>query len=208
MSKTPIKKATKLDMDDRAKMLHYFHKTNDETNVTIEELFTSSWQLPHLGPRVPSIITVSAPAGIGKSSMLKYMCLKCGLRDLWLDNFDVLIFIECRTLNHLGPMTGREFVVKHMESVAEKMEPGTDLMEEVRHKAAVGRLLFLLDGLDEITGVASLVNLPAKYSQADELSPLELTQAILCGRLLPGSHVIVTSRQDTTAGKCATKQTS
>ena len=53
-----------------------------------------------------------APAGIGKSSMLKYMCMKWGCNELWGSNFDVLIFVECRTLNRLGSMTGTQFLDK------------------------------------------------------------------------------------------------
>ena len=78
--------------------------------------------------RVPSVVTIQAPAGIGKSSMLKYiqivfptsfsykyvikiryMCLKWSAHELWSENFEILIFIECRTLNYIGPMTCRFF---------------------------------------------------------------------------------------------------
>ncbi len=39
---------------------------------------------------------------LGKTSMLKYMCMKWGCEELWADNFDVLIFIECRLkLTHI-----------------------------------------------------------------------------------------------------------
>ena len=47
---------------------------------------------------------------------------------------------------------------------------------ELLLQAACGRLLFLLDGLDEITGVADLSTLSPKYSREDVLTPLELTQ--------------------------------
>ena len=44
--------------------------------------------------------------------MLKYMCMKWGCNELWGSNFDVLIFVECRTLNRLGSMTGTQFLDK------------------------------------------------------------------------------------------------
>ena len=44
--------------------------------------------------------------------MLKYMCMKWGCNELWSSNFDVLIFVECRTLNRLGSMTGTQFLDK------------------------------------------------------------------------------------------------
>ena len=59
---------------------------------------------------------MQAPAGIGKSSMLKYMCMKWGCNELWGSNFDVLIFVECRTLNRLGSMTGTQFMDKGRNS--------------------------------------------------------------------------------------------
>ena len=49
---TNTKKAARIDMDDRAKMLQYFAKSNDDSaNVSIEELFQRSWRLPMAGPR-------------------------------------------------------------------------------------------------------------------------------------------------------------
>ena len=135
---------------------------------------------------------------------IRYMCLKWSARELWSENFEILIFIECRTLNYIGPMTCRffhshqnicnsdhdlptksiaclrknykltcrEFISKHVESIASKIDPELDIVDEIERqvkkhlsssqirpndpKAASGRLLFLLDGLDEITGVASL----------------------------------------------------
>jgi len=198
VSKNNVKKATKIDMDDRAKMLQYFSKSNDDSkNVSIHDLFNVCWHLPLSGPRIPTVVTVQAPAGIGKSSMLKYMCLQWSGRQLWANLFDILIFIECRTLNQLGDMTCREFISKHVENVSKKVDPETNIVHEIESHASKGRLLFLLDGLDEITGVASLSNLNPKYAPDDVLSPLELTQALLCGRLAPGSHIIVTSRPHT-----------
>ena len=133
------KKAAKLDMDDRAKILQYFsrpvgaagdiagsyilllrHYNMIESiyisfevvslwpnaniigaveSVKIEEMFGKCWCLPGAAPPLPTIITVQAPAGIGKSSMLKYMCMKWGCHELWTDNFDIMLFVECRTLN-------------------------------------------------------------------------------------------------------------
>ena len=64
VSKNNAKKATKIDMDDRAKMLQYFSKANDDTKtISIHDLFHSSWRLPMSGPRVPTVVTVQAPAG-------------------------------------------------------------------------------------------------------------------------------------------------
>ena len=63
------------------------------------------------------------PAGIGKSSMLKYMCMKWGCQELWNDNFDIMMFVECRTLNRLGKMTGRQFLEKVLEPIKDKVGP-------------------------------------------------------------------------------------
>ena len=155
MSKNNAKKATKIDMDDRAKMLQYFSKANDDTKtISIHDLFLGSWQLPMAGPRLPTVVTVQAPAGIGKSSMLKYMCLQWSEGELWTTNFDILIFIECRTLNHLGAMSCRDFLRKHVEYVLNKIDPEADVVADIEAVASRGRLLFLIDGLDEVCDAA------------------------------------------------------
>ena len=107
MSQMNTKRAAKLDMDDRAKIIQYFTRpvngagdiSGAVESVRIEEMFGKCWAVPCQGPSLPTIITVQAPAGIGKTSMLKYMCMKWGCQELWSENFDILLFVECRTLN-------------------------------------------------------------------------------------------------------------
>ena len=82
-------------------------------------------------------------------------------------------------------------------------------MEELSRKAAIGRVLLLLDGLDEVHGVGNLASIkppaghpekpgfPGKGALAAELSPLEFTQCLLTGSLLQGCHIVVTSRPHT-----------
>ena len=153
-------------MDDRAKMLQYFAKSNDDSaNVSIEELFQRSWRLPMAGPRSQFTFWVKTQKvkkrgttgtklisyseyvqgslccyHTGSSwdreefnaevwslifilyslwpfflwvsffkylSHSRYMCLKWSSHELWSENFEILIFIECRTLNYIGPMTCR-----------------------------------------------------------------------------------------------------
>ena len=85
----------------------------------------------------------------------------------------------------LGNMTGREFLEKMLEPIKDKLGPGRykasdgdikdsmedpeenshdpyeeeDILVELSRKAAAGRVLLLLDGLDEVHGVGSLANI-------------------------------------------------
>ena len=89
----------------------------------------------------------------------------------------------------------------------DKEEP--NLLDQLAKKAAAGRMLLLLDGLDEVHGVGNLATIrqpaghPDKLGQAGKgaanatLSPLEFAQCLLTGALLQGCHVIVTSRPHT-----------
>ena len=79
--------------------------------------------------------------------MLKYMCLQWSQGELWAENFDILIFIECRTLNHLGSMSCREFLKKHVEYVLNKIDPEADVVadiEKVRPPFVQGKILTLI----------------------------------------------------------------
>ena len=82
-----------------------------------------------------------------------------------------IFFTQTMYLKFSTTTTCREFISKHVESIATKIDPELDIVDEIERqvwplenilknvndpKAASGRLLFLLDGLDEITGVASL----------------------------------------------------
>ncbi len=149
LSKMNTKKASRLDMDDRAKMVQYFTRPADihaVESVKIEDMFGTCWSVPRACPPLPTVITVQAPAGIGKSSMLKYMCMKWGCGELWSSNFDVLLFVECRTLNRLGAMTGRDFLLKIFEPVEGRMRLDEDMREEGEQETEEG------DGLiDELT---------------------------------------------------------
>ena len=61
------KKATKLDMDDRAKIIQYFSKANNYglgngesalESVRIEDMFGTCWSVPRAPPALPTVITV------------------------------------------------------------------------------------------------------------------------------------------------------
>ena len=61
------KKATKLDMDDRAKIIQYFSKANNYglgsgesalESVKIEDMFGTCWSVPRAPPALPTVITV------------------------------------------------------------------------------------------------------------------------------------------------------
>ena len=77
------------------------------------------------------------------------------------------------------------------------MSLNLDVISDIESVAAKGRLLFLIDGLDEITGVSQLATIQPKYSPLEPLNPLELVQSLLSGRLASGAHIIVTSRPHT-----------
>ena len=117
---------------------------------------------------------------------------------MWTENFDIMLFVECRTLNRLGHMTGREFLEKVLEPIrprvgAERFDPeygkdilsaGTtdeeelmeDVIEELTRKASIGRVLILLDGLDEVHGVGTLAEIkpPAGMDTGNKFYTSEL----------------------------------
>ena len=55
--------------------------------------------------------------------------------------------------------------------------------------------------------MSQLASIPPKYSPCEELSPLELVQSLLSGRLAAGAHVIVTSRPHTLTYLQVTQET-
>ena len=111
------------------------------------------------------------------------------------------------TLQILEPIKGKI----ELDEMAEDEGNSEDnsLFYQLTKKAGAGRLLLLLDGLDEVHGVGNLAQIrfpaghperlgqPGKGAGDAVLSPLEFAQCLLTGALLQGCHVIVTSRPHT-----------
>ena len=51
-------------------------------------------------------------------------------------------------------MSCRDFLRKHVEYVLNKIDPEADVVADIEAVASRGRLLFLIDGLDEVCDAA------------------------------------------------------
>ncbi|GJJ77520.1 hypothetical protein EMPS_09879 [Entomortierella parvispora] len=177
----------KEDLKEQAAVFHRlqsFEKvenTNTDAVIPLEQLFNKR-KLPKRGNEVedvPRRILVQGRAGIGKTTLCKKL-VHAHQNGLWRNLFDVILWIPLRSL--------RGFTGTTLESLfRDKIFVGEDhdqrqaaLSEALATCAKQGKVLFILDGMDEIV--------------ADTESEERHTFRRFLMTLLVQQYVVVTSR--------------
>ncbi|KAG0019347.1 hypothetical protein BGZ80_005966, partial [Entomortierella chlamydospora] len=151
-------------------------RTNRRDNILPENLFDE--RDLHGGRYVPKKILIQGRAGIGKTTLCKRL-VSIAQSDRWGHLFDAVLWIPLRQLKSVkGPniesLLREEFFPHHSDG-----EKDT-LMATLRNLIRAGKVLFILDGLDEITA----------YTQPEQDIALEGLLKYLCSQ----NYVVVTSR--------------
>ncbi|CAO3568740.1 unnamed protein product [Mortierella alpina] len=152
--------------------------TNSLSPIPLKDLFEKrklcDGKLDH-----PRRILVQGRAGIGKTTLCKMIVHECQI-GRWRDRFDTVLWLPLR---HLKP-----FKIYSLQQLFRKMfftrgldEEGDNLARALCLSAQQGRVLFILDGLDEVVS----------ETEDDEGIALRL---FLRDVLFAQRHVVITSR--------------
>ncbi|KAG0000424.1 hypothetical protein BGZ79_005943 [Entomortierella chlamydospora] len=152
-------------------------KTNTKAPIPLEKLFDKRL-LRDGGEDVPKATLIQGRAGSGKTTLCKKL-VNLHQSGLWRDRFDAVLWLPLNQLKGLGArniedLLHEKYFAQHLEQERE-----TPVSLTAAH-ARSGKILFLLDGLDEII-------LDAKSGNDAALGPL-------LKYLLRQNHVIITSK--------------
>ena len=138
-------------------------------------------------------VLLSGRAGVGKTTTLQWLAQQWAL-ERWATGFTLLFLMQLRML----PNTDVKVTTVELFTVYGLFQ----LMAGDSHQVlcswlrnAAGKVVILLDGLDELAGFSKKIKNTPKITELNQKAhPLELCINILRGDLLPGCTLICTSR--------------
>ncbi|KAF9556898.1 hypothetical protein EC968_007920 [Mortierella alpina] len=145
--------------------------------IPLEELFNKR-KLRDGKEDVPKIILIQGRAGVGKTTLCKKL-VHAHQTGLWRDRFDTVLWLPLRQLRAFKSRTLEGLFREKFFTQGLDQEDGA-LARELAVSAQRGRVLFVLDGLDEI----------AKDTRGEDALALRT----FLKSLLVQQHVVITSR--------------
>ncbi|KAF9345483.1 hypothetical protein BGX26_003073, partial [Mortierella sp. AD094] len=152
-------------------------KTNMQAPVPLEDLFNKR-ELRDGRVDVPRTVMIQGRAGIGKTTLCKKL-VHAYQSGLWRDLFDAVLWLPLRQLKALKSRNLEDLLCEKYLSRLFKSEKEM-LGSTLASRAREGRILFVLDGLDEIV--------------ADTQTECGFVLAEFLKDLLQQDHVVITSR--------------
>ncbi|KAF9907120.1 hypothetical protein EC991_011260 [Linnemannia zychae] len=151
--------------------------SNMQSSIPLEQLFDN--RTPYDGEEnVPNRILVQGRAGIGKTTLCKKL-VHAHQNGLWKDRFDAVLWIPLRQLRGTTSSTLESFLREKFFNTQKFDREQEELARALTVRAEEGKVLFVLDGLDEIATDAQ--------GEGNALTALLM---ILLGQ----HHVLITSR--------------
>ncbi|KAF9540136.1 hypothetical protein EC957_004612 [Mortierella hygrophila] len=163
-----------------------FHRTpssetiegsNIQSSIPLERLFDKR-KLRDGKENVPKRILVQGRAGIGKTTLCKKLVHE-HQNGLWEDRFDAVLWLPLRQLRGTTSRTLESLLREKFFDTQQLDQDQEELARTLTVRAGEGKVLFILDGLDEIATDAQ--------GEGNSLLPLLRT-------LLGQHHVVITSR--------------
>ena len=134
----------------------------------------------------PTKVIILGIAGVGKTTLIKYVSKQWAESKLWRDEVKYLFVITLRQLRQNKNATLGELLLGGLSLTEDEKTAAVKLLHEEARK-----LLIVLEGMDEI-------NFPyQKEIERDNTKEVEvntLLSSIIDGAMLPGAKVIITSR--------------
>ncbi|KAF9968217.1 hypothetical protein BGZ70_005898, partial [Mortierella alpina] len=178
------RKKDKEDLKEQATIFHRIPSSeavkgvNMQTDpIPLEELFNKR-MLRDGKEGIPKTILVQGRAGVGKTTLCKKL-VHAHQTGLWRDRFDTVLWLPLRQIKAFKSRTLEELFQEKFFTRSLK-QVGAALAQELAVSAQQGRILFVLDGLDEI----------AKDTRCEDGHALKEFIRLL----LEQQHVVITSR--------------
>ncbi|KAF9903851.1 hypothetical protein EC991_003262, partial [Linnemannia zychae] len=174
------------DKEDLKKQAAVFHRimsseavahVDMKTAIPLEQLFDKR-KLRDGKEDIPKKILVQGRAGVGKTTLCKKL-VHAHQTGLWRDRFDCVLWLPLRQIRAFKSRTLEDFFQEKFFTRGLKQEDAA-LAHELAVSAQGGRVLFVLDGLDEI----------ANDTRCDD----GLALKTFLKTLLAQQHVVITSR--------------
>ncbi|KAI8597347.1 NACHT domain-containing protein [Dissophora ornata] len=172
----------KQDLKEQAAVFHRVwsidavERTNMQSSIPLDQLFEKR-KLRDGSVNIPKRILVQGRAGIGKTTLCKKL-VHAHQTGLWRDHFDAVLWLPLRQLKAFKSRTLEGLLREKF--FTQGLSEGDSLAHALETYAKKGRVLFILDGLDEIV----------TDTQCDEGIALRS----FLRTLLRQQHVVITSR--------------
>ncbi|KAF9080161.1 hypothetical protein BGX23_002568, partial [Mortierella sp. AD031] len=173
----------KQDLKEQAAVFHRIpsfeavERTNIQSSIPLEQLFNKR-KLCNGEEDVPKRILVQGRAGIGKTTLCKKL-VHAHQDGLWRDLFDIVLWLPLRQLRGSTSRTVESLLSEKIFITQQHNQKQEELARTLAVRAEEGKVLFILDGLDEIATDAQ--------GEGNSLIPFLRT-------LLGQQHVVITSR--------------
>jgi hypothetical protein len=151
--------------------------SNIQTRIPLEQLFDKR-KLRDGKESVPKRILVQGRAGIGKTTLCKKL-VHAHQNGLWEDCFDAVLWLPLRQLRSCTSRTLQSLLREKFFDTQQFDREQEELARTLTARAKEGKVLFILDGLDEI----------ATDAQGEDSSLVALLRI-----LFHQHHVVITSR--------------
>ncbi|KAG0206291.1 hypothetical protein BGX28_002237 [Mortierella sp. GBA30] len=174
----------KQDLKEQAAVFHRIPSfevvegTNVQSSILMEQLFNKR-KLRNGKEDIPKRILVQGRAGIGKTTLCK-MLVHAHQTGLWRGRFDSVLWLPLRQLRASTSRSLEDLFLEKIFIGQALEQDRVELAQALAKCAQKGRVLFVLDGLDEIV----------TETESEEGNALRFFLRIL----LEQQHVVITSR--------------
>ncbi|XP_018426041.1 PREDICTED: NACHT, LRR and PYD domains-containing protein 3-like [Nanorana parkeri] len=152
--------------------------------TTIQDLFA-----PNEDGFIPDIVVLQGPAGIGKTMTTKKIMLDWASGNLYQDNFNFVFYLSCRELNTIT----ENINLVGLLSRSCRLQCSGDLMSILKDPRSHRKLLFLVDGFDELKWTLEEES-EVCHNVFEETHKEILLQSLLRKQIVQQSSLIITTR--------------
>ncbi|XP_030629287.1 NACHT, LRR and PYD domains-containing protein 3 [Chanos chanos] len=157
------------------------------SNITVEQFFS-----PDDRRLTPKAVVLQGNSGNGKSFTAQKIMLEWASSKLYADNFDFIFHLKCKEMNQISEEKSLAEFLRYSQTLTP-----AQISQILQHSPK--RVLFLIDGFDELKlSQDNMSNLSLPTDVQTPASLESILKALLSGRLLSESFLLVTTRSTAT----------